>query len=130
MTARMLIRHNALFSLVSGSVLVLGAPLLDDWFGVRAWFLVAIGAAVSAFGAILALGAERPGGSRFVLPFAFGADVAWVIGAAALYAGFPAALTRAGWIALAAVSAAVAGFAVAQGRLLRGGRRARQTVTP
>jgi hypothetical protein len=102
---------NALFSGVTGLVLVIGARWLDGWLGLDAWLLVGVGLLVYAADLAWLSRSERwliPGGRLAVI-----ADIGWVIAAAALIV-FTAVLTNQGELALGLVSAVVAGFATTQ----------------
>lgn len=111
------LRANSLFSIVSGSALLIGSPLLDEAFGPPSWLLGLAGAGVLAFG----LGVGR---ARAIRPVETGravmwADIAWV-GATVVLAPFVAeSFTVAGAIAAWAVAAAVAAFAAAEYQALR-----------
>jgi hypothetical protein len=102
---------NALFSGVTGLVLVIGARWLDGWLGLDAWLLVGVGLLVYAADLAWLSRSERwliPGGRLAVI-----ADIGWVIAAAALIV-FTAVLTNQGELALGLVSAVVGGFATTQ----------------
>ena len=106
--------ENALFSGIAGLVLIVGTAFgLDDWLGLNAWLLAALGVGLVVYAADLLWLARSPrwlvrGGMMAVV-----ADVTWVLAAAALIA-FTAVLSEQGEIALAIVSLVVAGFAAAQ----------------
>ena len=106
-------QENALFSGISGIVLIAGAPWLDTWLGVNGWLLVAAGVGLIVFASDLVWWSRSAkllisGGRMAVI-----SDIAWVVGAASLIA-FTAVLSRQGELALAIVSVVVAGFAAAQ----------------
>jgi hypothetical protein len=105
---------NVIFSAASGVVLIAGAPMLSNPIGADGWLLATVGVGLVGFGALLVwlLAAPRrlAVGARFVLV----ADVAWVLGAVVLLAGFPGLLAPAGRVGLTVVSGVVAVIAVAQ----------------
>jgi hypothetical protein len=106
---------NAMFSAVSGAVLLLGATAWEATLGLEAWFLAVVGTALVAYGGLLQWLAGRPdvvAGARFATIM----DAGWVFGAAVVLLGFPDAMTITGRAALLAVSLVVAGFA--EGQLL------------
>ena len=108
------VSYNVIFSAVSGIVLLVAAPSLSGPIGVAGWILAALGVGLVAFAVALVwlLAAPRRLASwaRLVLV----ADVAWVLGAVVLVAGFPGVLTRARQFGLGAVSVVVATIAVGQ----------------
>lgn len=110
---------NAVFSVASGVVLIAGAPMLSGPIGADGWLLATVGVGLVGFGALLVwlLAAPRrlAVGARFVLV----ADVAWVLGAVVLLAGFPGLLAPAGRVGLGAVSAVVTAIAACQAVGLR-----------
>ncbi len=110
---RLILNGNAAFSAISGAVLLIGSVAWDEALGLETWFLAAVGISLVAYGALLSWLARRPdvgAGARFATIM----DAGWVLGAAIVLLGFPAAMTATGRVALFAVSIAVAGFAEAQ----------------
>jgi uncharacterized protein YndB with AHSA1/START domain len=99
---------NAVFSAVSGLVLLAGAPLLAGWVEVNGRLLAGIGTGLLVFAGLLVwLLAEPPrlaAGAWWVL----GADLAWVVSAAMLLAVAPSLLSASGRYALVAVTVVVA----------------------
>ncbi len=109
---------NALFSGLTGLVLIVGAAGLDSWLGISAWLLVGLGIGLLVYAADLVWWSRSErwlvtGGRMAVL-----ADTGWAVAAAALIA-FTAVLTTQGELALAAVSLIVAAFGAAQWQGLR-----------
>ena len=105
--------ENAMFSGLTGVVLIFGAAWLDTWLGAPGWLLAALGAGLIGYAAFLVTTARNPRWMRFGGTNAVVGDVAWVLGAAALIL-VTDALTTKGEIALATVSAIVAAFAALQ----------------
>lgn len=107
------LRGNAVFSAVSGIVLVLGALRLDDRWGVPDWLLALVGVGLVIYAAALVVGAGRDdllvstGWSAVV------GDIGWC-GAAVGVIAATDWLTTEGEIALGLVSIPVAVFAVEQ----------------
>lgn len=105
---------NAIFSGVSGTVLLAGAPLLDGPLGVHGALLAVVGVGLVGFAAVLLWLLAAPhrlrAGTRWVIV----ADLVWVGGAVVLVLVWPDAMSDVGRIALAAVSAVVAGLAFGQ----------------
>lgn len=113
------VSYNALFSATSGVVLSLGAPFLSGPIGSPTWILVALGVGLVGFaGLLLWLLADADRLARGA-PFVVLADVAWVLAAAVLLAGFPSLLAPVGQVGLVAVSVVVAVLAAAQAVGLR-----------
>ena len=110
---RNVMRANALFSALSGAMLLFGGAIWDEAMGLEPWFMAAVGSALLAYGVLLVWLGSRPdavGGIRFATIM----DLAWVLGAGVVLAGFPTAMTTTGRIALLTVSLVVAGFASSQ----------------
>jgi hypothetical protein len=103
---------NAASSAITGVALVAGAAPLSGWLGIPAWLSIVVGAGLLAFAVGVARVARNPlpSGVRQVIA----ADVAWVIGAAAVIVGFPGSMSTAGLWALGIVTVAVADFAILQ----------------
>ena len=109
---------NALFSGLTGLILIGGAAWLDRWLGLNPWLLVALGVGLLIYAADLAWWSRS---ERWVVAggrLAVIADIAWVITAIALIA-FTAVLTTQGEVALAIVSLIIAVLAAAQRQGLR-----------
>ena len=107
------LRANAAYSIVSGSTIAIGAAALDDWTGVPAWLLVAVGVGLIGFAVALLVGAGRPSLLVDVGRTAVLGDVAWLIGVAALVLATDW-LTTGGEVTLVLISIPVAAFAAAQ----------------
>lgn len=106
---------NAGFSGASGLALLLAARPAGGWLGVaETWILRALGAALLAFGAGLALLARTERPTRGLVLAASASDFAWVAGSAGLVLGLPDLLTPAGNGTVAAVAVVVAGLGTAQ----------------
>lgn len=120
---------NAIFSAVSGVMLIVAAPMLSGPVGVPGWILATVGVGLVGFAVLLAWLLAVPRrlavGARFVLV----ADVTWVLGAVVLLAGFPGLMAPAGRLGLGAVSAVVAAIAVGQAVGLRRRGHAPMTAT-
>ena len=124
---RLALRANACFSAVSGLVLAAAAPALGPWLGIPPLALAVVGLGLLPFAWLLFRNAARSPLSESEARLAVGADVAWVIGSAALVAFDPLGLTLAGRVAVVVIALCVADFALLQalglGRL--GARRQR-----
>lgn len=108
-----ILNGNAMFSALSGAVLLLGAGAWETTLGLEAWFLVATGLSLIAYGGLLrwlARSADVVAGTRFATIM----DAGWVLGAAVVLLAFPAAMSAIGRASLLAVSLVVAAFAEAQ----------------
>ena len=104
---------NALYSTLTGATMAIGAAALDDWSGVPAWLLVAIGIGLIGFAASLVFGARR---SNLIVDTgrtAVAGDIGWIVGAIVIIAA-TSWLTTAGEVTLAIISVPVAVFAAAQ----------------
>lgn len=121
------ISHNALFSALSGIVLLAAAPVLSSPIGVAAWILATVGVGLVGFAGVLVWLLAAPPRLAIGAPFVLAADVAWVLGAVVLLAGFPRLLAPAGQVGLGAVSMVVAAIAVGQAVGLR--RRGDEPMT-
>jgi hypothetical protein len=110
---------NAIFSSVSGVVLLASVPMLSGPIGVAGWILAAVGVGLVGFAVLLVWLSAAPRRLAVGAPYVLVADVAWVLGAVVLLAGFPELLAPAGRVGLAAVSAVVAAIAVGQAVGLR-----------
>lgn len=109
------ISSNAVFSAVTGGLLLFGGFAPAPLFRVDAWLLSTIGGGLIVFAAVLVWLLSEPrrlvAGGRGVVA----ADAAWIGGTGALLALSPSsALSAAGRVALVAVSAMVAVIAAAQ----------------
>jgi len=113
------LRINSIFSLLSGVGLALGATLLDEALGVGAIWLVAVGVGVVLFGVVVGRVASQHPVPRRAARGVIVADLAWVIGAAALIFGFPDLLSTAGKWTLGIISSFVLDFAILQGVALK-----------
>jgi hypothetical protein len=120
---RLTLRANASFSTVSGLVLAVAAPFLGPWLGIPPLALAVVGLGLLPFAWLLFRNAARTPINEFEARFAVGADVAWVVGSAALIAFDPLGLTLAGRVAVVVIALCVADFALLQavglGRLRR-----------
>lgn len=106
---------NAVFSAVSGLVLLLATEPAAAWLGVpEVWLLRSLGGGLVAFGAGLLLLARSDRPRRGLVVAASASDFAWVAGSALLLLGFPDLLTPDGRAAVAGVAVVVAGLGGAQ----------------
>lgn len=103
---------NAGFSGGTGLAMIVAADPLSRWLGIPFWLTVAVGAALLPF-AIAVAGVARNLRTRAVKSVIV-ADVAWVVGAAAVIIGSPRSMSSAGLWALGLVTIAVADFALFQ----------------
>lgn len=108
-----IIRANALFSAGSGGLVLVGAGLLDEVFGLESWLLGLVGISLISYGAALWTQSRRDN-VRPLAKLAAMLDIDWVIAAAVILIGFPTAMTTAGRVALLGVSLVVAVFAAEQ----------------
>lgn len=120
---------NAIFSAASGVVLLAGAPMLSDPIGVAGWILAMVGVGLVGFASLLVWLLAAPRRLTAGAPFALVADVAWVLGAVVLLAGFPGLLAPAGQVVLGAVTAVVATIALGQAVGMRRRGHAPMTAT-
>ncbi len=115
MTDRLLRRAllgNALFSAVSGVTLLLLAAPLSNVLELPVWLLTVVGVGLLPFAAVVALIARDPDlpSTRAVI----GADIAWVVVAAAVLVTVGSSMAPSAAITLGIVTVAVADFAVLQ----------------
>ena len=103
---------NAVFSGITGIVMVGAAAPLAEWLGIPAWLSVTLGAGLVAFAGVVFHVSRHPAPRRVVSVIA--ADVAWIVGAAVVIAGVPEAMSPAGVWTLVLVTLAVADFAIFQ----------------
>lgn len=108
---------NALTSATMGVALLLGAPWLDTAFGAPWPVLAGLGLGLVGFAEAIIWALARPARLRGAARLVIAADVGWVLATAGVLAGD--VLTPLGDVLLAAVTVAVAGFAVAQTAGLR-----------
>ena len=114
------LRGNAVFSAVSGIVLIAGAAPLGTLLGVGApAVLTTVGVILVVYAGGLWWNARRPEVNRAEARIAVALDVAWVVLSAALLIFAPSLLTPAGRWIVAAVAVCVAGFAILQSFGLR-----------
>lgn len=125
----LILNGNAMFSALSGAVLLLGAGPWEERLGIETWFLAVSGISLVAYGALLWWLARRPdvaAGARFATIM----DAGWVLGAAVVLVGFPTVMTTTGRVALLVVSLVVLGFTAAQFLGLRATSPAREGRSP
>jgi uncharacterized protein YndB with AHSA1/START domain len=108
------VSYNAIFSAVSGTGLLVAAPMLSGPIGVAGWILATLGVGLVVFAAMLVWLLAEPRRLASWAWLVLVADAAWVLGAVVLLAGFPGLLTPAGEFGLGAVSVVVATIAVGQ----------------
>jgi len=109
----LILKGNAVFSALSGALLLGGSGTWQATLGLETWFLAVAGIALTSYGGLLRWLAGRPDVAAGAL-FATIMDVVWVAGTAVVLIGFPTAMTGTGRVFLVAVSLVVAGFAEAQ----------------
>ena len=113
--ARLVLRVDGLVSGVSGVAMIAGARPLGAFLGVdRPPALMAVGAGLLAYSAMLLLSARREELGRRALLVPVALNVAWVLASAALVLTGAFGLTTAGRWLVAAVAEVVALFAAAQ----------------
>ena len=115
---RTVLRENAAFSMLSGTVLAVGSAALDDWIGLHWWILAPLGIGLMAFAAAVWFGAGRAELLRPTAQLAIAGDLGWIVGAVVIVVATDW-LTRNGEVALLAVTALVACFAIGQAIGLR-----------
>lgn len=104
---------NAIVSGLTGLGLTASATSIDDWLGLNAWVVAAVGLGLIGFAFDLVIWARSP---RWLIKggkLAATGDTLWVIASLALI-GFSDVLSPFGEVAVAGVSVVVAGFAIAQ----------------
>lgn len=104
---------NAIVSGISGVGIVAGARGLDEWIGLNVWVLVAVGIGLVGFAFDLTIWARSSTWLKRGGMIAVAGDVSWVGGAVGLIV-FTSVLTPSGEVALGAITAVVAVFAVVQ----------------
>ncbi len=117
-TLQTLLKSNGAFSAGSGALLLLGAPWLDNTFGLEAWLLAFVGVSLLAYGVQigrLAKPSRAVAGGKLATTM----DLGWVVGATVVLVAFPNAMTAAGRIALLLATLVVAGLAAGQATALR-----------
>ncbi|MCC5785751.1 MAG: SRPBCC family protein [Phycisphaerales bacterium] len=113
-TLRLALAGNAVFSLISASLLVSMPRLVGGWLGGwPSWVLVAIGAGLLVFGADLLHQATRRRVATWRALYASLADFAWVAGTVVLLL-VPGVFSRGGAILALGVAAVVLGFGIVQ----------------
>lgn len=115
---RMILRENAAFSVLSGAVLAGGSFALDSWLGVHWAWPLAIGLGLLAYGPMLWIGSSRPQDLVTTGRLAVAGDIGWVAASIVIVAATDW-LTSNGDLALLAVTAIVAIFAIGQAIGLR-----------
>jgi hypothetical protein len=110
---RHVIAANGWFSLVSGAIGVVAAAPIGDLMELLPSLLVVVGIALVGYGAALRAASRRRPFPRGVAWLATAGDLAWVAGAVVLVA-IPGTMSGNGKALVAALSVAVAGFAVVQ----------------
>ncbi len=111
---RTVLRANAAFSLLSGTILAAGSTALDDVLGIPTLWLATLGVGVVAFGLIVRRISEPDQVRRGSALLVVGADIAWVIGTAAVLLGFPELLSIAGRWTFGIIGLFVLDFALLQ----------------
>jgi hypothetical protein len=93
---------------------VAGALLLDSWLGVPAGALVAIGAFLAVYSALVLRVATRPELPRTAVAAVIAANAAWAVGSLLALASDAFTPTTGGQVWIAVQAVAVAGFAALQ----------------
>lgn len=121
---------NGLFSILSGLISAVFAAFLGDLMGINPVVLLLVGAGVVGFGIVTLTNARRQPINLVLAKATVVADIAWVVGAAAIIL-IPDLLTAEGRMLLGAISVAVGLFAVLQAIGIRRvrGTEARSLVT-
>jgi len=119
MAVRDVLKINALFSALSGLILIFAGGPLGRLFDVPRTLLVAVGATLLIYAADLAITAVRRGLRRFEVLLFASADAAWVLGTSGVLLVAPEVISLAGRLVLAAVAVPVATFAALQFRAAR-----------
>ena len=104
---------NALYSGLSGAMLVAASPFIGPWVGLDGRALLAVGVGLVGYAAVLAIARGLTRLLRIVGRLAVGADLAWVAGAAALIL-IGDVLTSQGNLALALLTGGVGVLAAIQ----------------
>ena len=99
--------------------------MLDSWLGVPAGALVAIGAFLAVYSALVMRVATRPDLPRTAVAAVIAANAAWAVGSLLALASDTFSPTTGGQVWIAVQAAAVAGFAALQWIGLRGAPAAR-----
>lgn len=111
---------NATFSGASGVALIVFSGPLDRFMDLGLpWLLIAVGAGLLGFAALIALNLRRPQLSRAEAWLTSASDLAWVAGSAIVVFAFPDLLSTGGKWLVGLVAVGVADFALLQGLGLR-----------
>lgn len=105
---------NALFSGMTGVLMLAGGWVLADLLGVHAVVLAGIGAVLVGFATSLVWLLAHPQHLRVGARLVVVADIGWLVAASVILFWFPSALATPGQIALAVVSTVVAVLAATQ----------------
>ena len=98
----------------NGVLYLAGAPLLDDWLGLPTGMLMAVGAALIVYAALVLRLATRPAMPRAAVAAVIAANVLWVVDSLLALALDWFTPTVAGQVLIAAQAALVAGLAALQ----------------
>ena len=118
---RSVLRTNAVYSLITGSIAIVFASRLGETMGINTWIVVAVGAGVLLFGVTMLIQFKPVDVDLQAARFIVGADLAWVVAAVAVVA-FDI-LTVDGDLILGLVSVPVGLFAILQYAGIRGASR-------
>lgn len=98
----------------NGILYLAGAPLLDGWLGLPTGMLIAVGAALIVYGALVLRLATRPAMPRAAVAAVIAANALWVVDSLIALALDWFTPTTAGQILIAAQAVLVAGLAALQ----------------
>ena len=111
---------NALFSGISGVLMLVAGPVLDDWLGTNApWAIQVLGISLILYAVWLVLSVQDPSVDPRNVKAAIVLDAAWVVGSVLLLVTNWVSLTTQGQWTVAIVADLVAAFAVIQYYALR-----------
>lgn len=115
---RTVLRENAAFSLVTGIGLVVAAPWIDTWLGLKIWRLVVAGVGLIGYSIFVWTGSAIDSLLATTGRIAVAGDTGWVVAAMGVVA-FTSWLTAQGEVALLIISVPVLLFAIGQAVGLR-----------
>lgn len=110
---------NALFSAISGSLILIAQPLVLSWLGLTGADIRPIGAFLLLFAAYLAWMSRQRRLPRVLVAGVIAGDWTWVLGSVALVVLKPALFSTMGLLLILDVAAVVLAFALWQSRGLK-----------
>ena len=113
------LQANAVFSMSSGVIGTVFAAPIADFMGIPTWSVLIVAIGVGLFGVTTMINARRDAINVAEARLTVIADIAWVVGAAALIFLFPDLMTTGGKMLLGGISLIVGLFAVLQGMGLK-----------